>query len=66
MKENMIAVGSYLFAGLLSFALLVAAAKYLNEDPSVPVTAASQDASPLLTVTEHAYFFTSAFKYFFQ
>ena len=45
MKENMIAVGSYLFAGLLSFALLVAAAKYLNEDPSVPVTAASQDAA---------------------
>ena len=45
MKENMIAVGSYLFAGLLSFALLVAAAKHLNEDPSVPVTAASQDAA---------------------
>ena len=45
MKENMIAVGSYLFAGLLSLALLVAAAKHLNEDPSVPVTAASQDAA---------------------
>ena len=30
MKENMIAVGSYLFAGLLSFALLVAAAFTLN------------------------------------
>ena len=45
MKENMIAVGSYLFAGLLSFALLVAAAKYLNDEPSVPVTAASQDAA---------------------
>ena len=47
MKENMIAVSSDLFAGLLSFALLVAAAKYLNEDPSVPVTAAAQDAVAL-------------------
>ena len=45
MKENMIAVSSYLFAGLLSFALLVVAAKYLHDDPSVPVTAASQDAA---------------------
>ena len=51
MKENMIAVGSYLFAGLLSFALLVAAAKYLNDEPSIPVTAASQDAA-VLSVNE--------------
>ena len=45
MKENMIAVGSYLIAGLLSFALLVAATKYLNDEPSVPMTAAAQDAA---------------------
>ena len=45
MKENMIAAGSYLFAGLLSVALLVAAARYLNGDSLVPVTAASQDAA---------------------